>query len=1091
ADTDRAIFGDASLTDYAIEFNARVATTINHAVTAEVRYDSATGNSYRVDFADASHALGEGVHIYYNTGGGDTLLGTLAIPTGFDISTQHTYRVEVEGKNIRAYVDGTLLGVVSDQVTGVGDLAAGQATVRTDDDGEAVFWDNIKLTPLSTANGVGDLLNTSLASLGVTTANSLMTNLENVVTDVATPATLQELLDNLEAVDGMKAALVGGRLQVYAEDPRKDFGLGEAGGLTTGTITKVLFGLNAAQFTQSQPSGTAVVTAASTDEYTVADTVIPLHGGSPSFHTATGAEGTGLDYLFTGGILYGTGINRSFVNGEESLYTSAKISAGVDTAARVDGGYNVGSSGTSLVTEPSSTLVARSIFPDAKAGRYTIEYNYDGAPSAWHYRILNADGEVQGNGVLGSSTTPATFASYIDSDLAGSTFTHTYPGAGPPASGQTFEFVLKLDTSASLADAGFATPATTATNGVFTINGVAIQISDYTTETVESILAKINGSGAGVVARYDSRDDRFIVASTTIGSSGTVLLGSNTDSSNFLQIAKLTTTTGGTAVAGVDNNNVSLTTQLGTASTNLTTPVTSGTFTINGVTLYVDASKDTLQDVIDRINGSGAHVKASYDSSTDRFVLQSDMDDESTTTNTTRIRVGAAGDSSNILQALHIGTASQQQTTRYVGEAGTDAKFTFDGTTYTRVSNTVTNLVEGLTLTLLAASDKTLTINVEVDTDRGMNALADFVAKYNEIVDLLNPAKLTDDQKKYLTPLTDEDRANMTYTEIETYTTLYEKYRRQELIRTDSALRRIMLALRRAVTSSVSGLPESMNGLIDLGIDTYLAPGKVVTDGTLVYDSTDKDEILKKLGDIGDLEEMLRTREDAILQLFASEEYTGSGTSVLATYLVDRDSGLMVPADGQALSFRVGDGINQSSSITLQAGRTYTQAQILELLDRAGLNVGDGDDFGDRVRVTASFDSQGRLLLRCTGSGDSRYQVVLRDDSRGTNTLATVFGIDISSDGKGLSRALTDLLSTALKSDGVLGYRVKTDGTIEKDIDRVEDSITAYEARLKAREEALNRQFTAMESMLSQLQSQGDYVLSTLSSASKQSSGSS
>ena len=51
----------------------------------------------------------------------------------------------------------------------------------------------------------------------------------------------------------------------------------------------------------------------------VGEDYIRSHGGSPSFHTTTGAEGTGLDYLFAGGILYGTGINRSFVNGEERV----------------------------------------------------------------------------------------------------------------------------------------------------------------------------------------------------------------------------------------------------------------------------------------------------------------------------------------------------------------------------------------------------------------------------------------------------------------------------------------------------------------------------------------------------------------------------------------------------------------------------------------------------------------------------------------------------------------------------------------------------------------------------------------------------
>jgi len=1244
--TDRAILGDATWSDYAVEFEGTLATTVTNTLSVELRYDSGTGNTYRADVTNA------GININYDIGAGDVLVGTIAVPAGFNVVGRHNCRFEVEGTSVRAFVDGSLLGVVTDTTSG-GVITAGQTTFRTDDDGEKVYWDNVRVVPLMTAAGDDALLASGLGTFGVQSPSSFAANLRNVVTEAGTVSTIQELMNffngnaglfadfadvditegglisyeftgadpwtqhaaserlqhqpgvsnpgtdrarfgestltdysiefngevdtgtSLEAelrydptagthyrvqvtdagvnvyynvgggdvllqilavpagftgiannhryefsvenrtmtvsidgthlgtvldsasggvilsggatfrvdsaddtyfddlrvvprgdVDGLSAEIIDGRIRVTADDPRYDFGIGDTSQVIDGTISETLFGLRTSQFTYAAPQGAPLVTAASTDEFTVADTVIPLHGGSPEFHTTTGVEGVAVNYLYEGGTLYGTGYNQSFVNGEEHLYTSAELAAGVDTVTKVDGGVDVGQ---------AQGVDFDSLFREAKAGTYYAIYNYTGAPTPWHYIIVNADGVQQGEGVRGSATDPDQFVSYADSDLAGSTLTYFYTGSGTPTINQTFQFVVKLDTSASLASAGFATPASTATNGVFTINGKAIRIDDYATQTVDEILAKINSSGAGVIARYDDEDDRFILVSTTLGSQGKVQLGSAGDTSNFLRIAKLTTVSGAKTTAGVDNKEIDLSVAVGGSGTNLSTVVTSGTFTINGVRLYIDAAQDSLQDILDRINDSGALVAASYDSATDRLILRNDIDDPANLTNTNRIRIGSASDTSNFFEAVKYSVASQLTTQRYVGDAGKDAKVVVDGTTYLRAKNVVDDVLQGVTLTLMSASDSPVSINVDVDTDRGVKALADFVAEYNAIVDSLNPPVLTTSERKYLTPLTDDERAKMTFAEIEDYDSLHDQYKKQELIRTDGAYRRIMSSLRRAVLDPVSGLPTSANEIRDLGIDTYTSLNETVTKGTLVYDSTDPEEILAKLSDIPTLLDALREMEDDVLDLFASQAYSGSGSQAISTQKVSATSGIAIP-DGGALTFRVGDSVDDSSTITLQPNTTYSQADILQLLDRAGLDVGDTDEFLDAVNIGASFDSEGRMVFTALNGNLSTYQVMLDDTSRTQNSLANLFGFDLPRTGQGISRLFNDILGSALRSDGVLGDRVRLRGSIDQEIQRVDDSITEYERRVSQREAALQKKYTNMEKMLSQLQEQASYL---------------
>jgi len=70
-----------------------------------------------------------------------------------------------------------------------------------------------------------------------------------------------------------------------------------------------------------------------------------------------------------------------------------------------------------------------------------------------------------------------------------------------------------------LASAGLKTPLTgqdSSGNGSFAINGVSISYNTGT-DTLTSLIDKINNSGAGVTASYDPTNDRMVIANSTTG----------------------------------------------------------------------------------------------------------------------------------------------------------------------------------------------------------------------------------------------------------------------------------------------------------------------------------------------------------------------------------------------------------------------------------------------------------------------------------------------------------------------------------------------------------------------------------------------
>lgn len=284
--------------------------------------------------------------------------------------------------------------------------------------------------------------------------------------------------------------------------------------------------------------------------------------------------------------------------------------------------------------------------------------------------------------------------------------------------------------------------------GSITINGVSVQY-DVTTQSLQTILSNIN-TAVQTATGDASFSIGYVGASDTIqitDANNPISLGAPSDTGNLLQVLRLdqaqvnnTATSGSvTATAGVGGVSQSLafnsTNSSGTATNaGYVTPVTGGSFTINGVQISVDAANDNLNSVIKRINASNAGVLASYNSATGQITLTNKN------TGPQSIVLGSSSDTSNFLSATGLTTGSGATTS-----LGTQAAVTFQdagGSTHTVYSNsnTVTTAIPGVQLNLLSNTAQPFQITVSQDTSQLVTAVNTFVSAYNAAINEINTA---------------------------------------------------------------------------------------------------------------------------------------------------------------------------------------------------------------------------------------------------------------------------------------------------------------------------------------------------------------
>lgn len=131
-------------------------------------------------------------------------------------------------------------------------------------------------------------------------------------------------------------------------------------------------------------------------------------------------------------------------------------------------------------------------------------------------------------------------------------------------------------------------------------------------------------------------------------------------------------------------------------------------------------STDTLKSLTDKINAETKNSSISASIMDNRLVLTSSITGEHA------ITVG--GDSADKL-----GISS---TTSYT--LGTQAEFELDGLALKSDSNSVSEVIEGVTFTLKKASADTVSIKVTTDTDKTVQTVKDLVSQYNSTMSFIS-----------------------------------------------------------------------------------------------------------------------------------------------------------------------------------------------------------------------------------------------------------------------------------------------------------------------------------------------------------------
>lgn len=614
-------------------------------------------------------------------------------------------------------------------------------------------------------------------------------------------------------------------------------------------------------------------------------------------------------------------------------------------------------------------------------------------------------------------------------------------------------------------------------SGSFLVNGK--QVTVLSSDNLRDIAARINDAKAGVTASVLSVSSNEYYLVLTAQNSGAVnaIRLNDLGSDNVLQSLGLvtgTTTIKDPITNGAQSDKFADTsTAIGTLMNLNNAP--SGNIQINGVDIAIDLSADSLNAIAAKINDAGAGVTASVvtvnDNGTTRYRLQ--ISGSSTPVLT---------DDGHILETLGILKAG------YGNELvqAKDAQFKIDNMSLTSSTNVLTNVVPGLTITLLdadAVNPKKTTITVTRDTGSIKEAIRGFVKAYNDTIDLV---------KKY------------DYFDTETYETgpLFGNA-------TVNALKADLMAV---VSNVVAGVSSDMSMLAQIGI-TLDPTGS----GKLVLQEANLDNALSnRLGDVERLFRVMGSTSDPRLTYViatSKTKATGVPLTVNITQVATQAQAVSTMAQTQAsttaerLTFNGALFGNQEYSITLHAGNTIddTIAQI------------NADATLSRYLV-ASKDETGRLVLTSKQYGSKAAFTVVSDQAaannnsgigttplsvQGQDVAGTINGEPATGDGQFLTgnsgNATTDGLQIRVTATtpGIIGTVTVTRGiadqvfqliqrftdsingalteetkTVQQQIDEVKQRIAAFDEAMQRRAQDLRAQFTRMETALSKMRSE-------------------
>jgi len=501
-------------------------------------------------------------------------------------------------------------------------------------------------------------------------------------------------------------------------------------------------------------------------------------------------------------------------------------------------------------------------------------------------------------------------------------------------------------------------------------------------------------------------------------------------------------------------------------------------------TIDIAAGSSSLAGVRDAINAANVGISASLvnDGSNYRLVLASN---DAGTANALKISVAdedglntdALGLSRLAYDAATGGTVNMTQTV-----AAQNSLVVVDGISVSKPTNTVTDAVQGVTLTLAKTNNgSATTLTVTRDKSAAINATTKFVDAWNGVSAGLKSLGAYDAQAQ-----------------------------RGAVLQGDATLRSIQNQLRSLVNTPLSPAAGGIATLSDAGISFK-------ADGTLKLDSAKLQKVLDDpTKDLSALFAAVGKPNDSLVKYTsAGSNVTPGSYDVQVTALATRGSAvggavagltitagindtLLLTIDGQAASITLGTGVYTASSLNAElqsringisaltaAGSAVTASQSGGVLTITSNRYGsasavtiDGGNaavglLGTAVS-TAGIDVAGSIGgVSATGSGQtlSAMDINLRVLGGATGSRGTfIFG-------RGYAGQISSLLDGIVGSTGPLTSRLNG---INSSIKQIGNRRDATNRHLVEVEKAYRAQFNAMDRLVARMNSTSSYLTQQL-----------
>lgn len=526
------------------------------------------------------------------------------------------------------------------------------------------------------------------------------------------------------------------------------------------------------------------------------------------------------------------------------------------------------------------------------------------------------------------------------------------------------------------------------------------------------------------------------------------------------------------------------------------TSVGQGTLTINvgdnTANITIDNSNDSLQGLANAINDSDVGVSAGVIDTGNGFQLVLSADETGTAN---AVSISVAGDNSGTDTdnlglsrfAFNAGMdagAGLQETI-----AATDAVMKINGVEITRSTNSFENVIDGLTFDISGTG--TSTVRVEQDLGAVSGRVQGFVDKFNSL-----------------------------QSTIDSLAGFNAEAGRGSLLTGDSTVRDIQNQLRQILTRVVPGLENSsVRSLADVGITTNFETGG------LEFDRARFEEQLKNNpDDVTALFAEQGRATDSQVEFIRSSSETQPGSYDINVTQVASQGNLLA---GSALAAGIAiDGsndeltlqVNGETPVSLQlTQQTYTSAQDLvdeiqsqlnsnNALNAAGTSVRAELDASGNLRFTSSrYGSESAVTLTSAenaatfgldsvtstagvdvagtidgraAEGDGQVLFLGSDNGGPSGLQARILGDATGSRGsitfiEGVAERTVNLVTSFVGADGALDARTES---LNRDLEQIQENRIRLEERIVSYRERLVSQFSAADSLISQLNSTQDFV---------------